>query len=424
MRIFKINSAIVKGSFILLILFNAYNALNFFFHFSMARLLSVEDYRVLGILSSFIYIFSIFSESVQTVVVKYTSNENDLGKIKNIMKRTFKKSFPISISLYAIYIIICFSLSYLIKVSFSLLLFNGLLLLIFFFLPITRGVLQGRKQFKAMGFNMLIEAIVKLTLAIFLVIIFTGTTKTVYGAATAMILSILISSFLSLIPLRKIIISKEKYAEARGMYGYSKPVFTILFILMLFFNMDLFIANIVFNKELAGAYTIASILGKTIFFGTSGIAKAMFPLSSTQEKNASTEKRAKNIFLNALAIMSICIFFALLFIYLFPSIIINLFTGKNIPEAAEVVFYTAFAVSLISLTSLLLFYKLSINSTNRYYLLFIPLVIQAISLYLFSSSLKEFSLAFIASSAFFMIFSYFLLRKSSNFFKSPINKQK
>ena len=69
----KINKALIGGSLILLITFNLYHAFNYFFHFAMARMLTIADYGVLVALYSIIYIFTIFSESVQTIITKYAS---------------------------------------------------------------------------------------------------------------------------------------------------------------------------------------------------------------------------------------------------------------------------------------------------------------------------------------------------------------
>ena len=88
-----INKGVVKGSIILLISFNIYNALNFFFHFAMVRMMSVVEYGILASLFSIIYILAVFTESIQTVITKYTAKETNKGKLKNILKKSFRKAF-------------------------------------------------------------------------------------------------------------------------------------------------------------------------------------------------------------------------------------------------------------------------------------------------------------------------------------------
>lgn len=67
------SNELVKGSIVLFILFNIFNVLNFVFQFLMARMLGPSDYGVFAALITLIYIIAIPSDSIQTVVSKYTS---------------------------------------------------------------------------------------------------------------------------------------------------------------------------------------------------------------------------------------------------------------------------------------------------------------------------------------------------------------
>jgi O-antigen/teichoic acid export membrane protein len=59
----------------------------------MARMLSIIDYGILAALYAIIYILGIFIESIQTVMMKYSSGENDNGRLKSLLKKTLKKKF-------------------------------------------------------------------------------------------------------------------------------------------------------------------------------------------------------------------------------------------------------------------------------------------------------------------------------------------
>ena len=80
-----LSSELGKGAFILLISMSIVNILNFFFHFSMGRMLGPEDYRILAVLMSLIYIYNVPTEAIQNIISRYTSKfnlHNELGKIK------------------------------------------------------------------------------------------------------------------------------------------------------------------------------------------------------------------------------------------------------------------------------------------------------------------------------------------------------
>jgi len=67
-----LNKALIGGSLVLLITFNIFNLLNFIFHFAMVRMLTVVEYGVLASLFMIIYMMTVFSESIQLVITKYT----------------------------------------------------------------------------------------------------------------------------------------------------------------------------------------------------------------------------------------------------------------------------------------------------------------------------------------------------------------
>tara|TARA_Y100000034_G_C6856941_1_gene389575 strand:+ start:191 stop:1297 length:1107 start_codon:yes stop_codon:yes gene_type:complete len=368
-------------------------------------MLSIADYGVLVALYSLIYIFTIFSESVQTVITRFASTERDEGRLKNLFKKALRKSYSISFSLFVAYLLISIPLGFMLKISYPLMAINGLMLFALFLLPISRGVLQGKKMFKALGFNMVAESLTKLILAIALVLL----GWRVFGALTATLLGYVIAFAFSLYVLKPILKQEEKPAKTKDIYHYTKPVFIITFVLLIFFSLDAIIAKIVFSPEVAGYYAIASILGKIIFFGTQPISKAMFPLSA--EDKSKKKKVSFNVFMNSLVFLSIAIIAALSVFYFFPELIIRVFAGRYIPQSSSILFLVAIAMSLLSLTNLILLYKIAAGNLKGYQYLFIFLAIQVFLLFYFSESLFQFSIALVTASAAFFWGSVFLMNE-------------
>ena len=394
---------LLKGSIILLITFGLFNFMGYIFHFAMIRSLSVSDYGILATLFSIIYILALFSESIQTVIAKYSSSAKSNSLLKSLFKRTFKKALKLSFILFIIYLVISIPLSSLLKIDYSLLALNGLIIFTIFFMPISRGIMQGRKMFMSLGLNMIAESTSKLIFPI--IFVFIG--WKVYGAIAGVVLATFISFASSFFMLKDIFKAKEGNANTSGIYNYTTPVFVIIFTILIFFSLDIIIAKIVFSPENAGYYAIASILAKTIFFGTQPISKAMFPLTA---ENKSSGKNKHKIFLNALGIIFILIISSLLVFYFFPDILIKISSGKIIPESSSILLYLGIAMSLISLTNLNLLYKISLGSMKGYFYLPFFIVIEAIIMYVFSANLVEFSLAYITASAIFLWGSSVLIR--------------
>ncbi|MBI5803998.1 oligosaccharide flippase family protein [Candidatus Pacearchaeota archaeon] len=400
----KISSGIFGGSIILLITINLFNALNYFFHFIMVRLLSAADYGVLAALMSITYIFNIFSESIQTIMARYTSRENSNGKIKNILRRSFKKSFKIASALIVFYLLISLFLKSFLNIDYSLLSLTGLAIFAVFLTPVGRGALQGKKRFKSFGFNMIFESVAKLALGIFFV--YLG--WRVYGAILAVIIASFIALLLSFFSLKDIFSSRETKTDSNKIYVYSIPVFVIMFSIISFYSLDVILAKAFFTGEVAGQYAIASVLSKIILFGTLPVSKAMFPLSSEQSKNGKAPKTLLN---KSLLILGLGVTAALLIIGLFPGLMIRIFSGEYYSAASGILLNLSIAMSLMSFTNLILLYKLSVGRIRNYKLMIIFPVIELAMLSAFHSNLNQYSIVLIFVNMLFLFGSFFLLSR-------------
>jgi len=400
----KVNGDLMKGSFILLFSFGVYNFLNFIFQFSMARMLNLSDYGILAALFSIIYMLTVFTESIQIIIMKYSSNESSAGKLKYLIHKSLNKSFIVALFLFGIYLIISLLLKSLLDIPYYLLAFNGLIIFSSLFLPITRGVLQGRKLFGSLGLNMIYESSLKLIFAVFFVFIGWN----VFGAIAGTILGVGFAFGLSFIPLKRILFKKKVHFKTEGVYEYAKPAFFITLIIVMFYSIDIIIAKIVFSSELAGAYAISSILSKSIFWGTQPISRVMFPLVS---KGKSNNKESGTIFTNAFVFLITLIVIALGIFHFFPGLIIKIFSGKEIVESIGILFILGLGTSVISIANLVLLYKLSLNKTKGYAYLFLFVLIEAFLLFYFSANLFQFSIAFMTSSFALLWASLFMLNE-------------
>jgi O-antigen/teichoic acid export membrane protein len=410
----KFDSSIVKGSLILLITINLFNVLNFFFQFSMVRLLTVSEYGQLAALFSLVYILAIFSESIQTVIAKYSSQEDSFGKIKNILQRSIRKSLIFSSVIFFIYILLSFPISAILKIHVSLVILNGVIIFPSFISPLTRGIMQGQRRFTSFGANLIIESFIKLILSV--IFVFLG--LKVYGALFGIISGAFIALLFSFYMINDILKSKNEYINTKGIYKYSFPVFSIMLIVLIFYTVDILIAKALFSEEIAGKYAIASILSKTIFWGTQPVSKALFPISASRK-----DRKDKGAYKTALIIILLIIGPSLLIVYLFPNFLINLFSGRIIPESASILFSLCLATAVLSVANLNLLQRLStgrlignesLNGSYRehtlnFIIFFSFLIIEFALLFYFSDNIQEFSLAFLSSSIIFLIGSQFIL---------------
>ncbi|MBI2629030.1 oligosaccharide flippase family protein [Candidatus Pacearchaeota archaeon] len=376
----------------------------------MARMLGPAEYGVFAVIMALFYFMAVPADSIQTIISKYTSKlkvKNEYGKIKLLLIKSLKRGFIAATILFLIFLPIFFVFSYTLDISFWLVTLSGLMLFMFFTIPVTRGLMQGLKKFKALGTNMVIDSSIKVILAIGFV--FLG--LKVYGAVLSIILGSLIALVFSLVPLKTILNKNKEYSDFHGIYKYSWPVLFVLLAILLMQSVDVIIAKKFFPPEIAGQYAVANLIGKMIFFGTLSISKAMFPLSSEEFEGNGDGKKTKSIFYKSLIIVSgICII-SLLALALFPETIISLLFGEQYLYASNILLNIGIAFSFISLSNLVLIYGLSINKKipTHYMLTFI--LIQAILLFFMRGSLLNLSIGMLISTALLFLGSLVIIRK-------------
>ena len=123
------NDELVRGSIILFVLMSIFNILNYVYQISMARMLGPADYGVLAVLMSFVYIFGIPSEAIQTIISRYTSRFNikkNFGKMKDLAFRSMKKGVFFATIVFVIFLVVAFFLADILKIEYWLLAITGL----------------------------------------------------------------------------------------------------------------------------------------------------------------------------------------------------------------------------------------------------------------------------------------------------------
>lgn len=401
------NSELSRGAIILVVSMNIFWGLNFLFHFSMGRLLGPENYGILAVLMSLVYIYSVPVEAIENLITNYTSKFNlksEIGKIKFLMLKSLKTGFLFSTFLFFLLFILSYFLSSFLKINFWLIVFSNLIVITSFAIPIVRGVLQGRKKFSLYGASLITESILKLLISIALVILGFG----VFGALWGIVFSAVISFIVSLEFNNKIIKSKEERTKFKNIGKDGMNYLITMLVITIIMSLDIIFAKRFFSGEIAGQYAVLSMLGKIIFFGTMAIGKAMFPLTS--ERNYKKEATI-GLFKKSFGIVLVLSSIAVLVYLIFPEIIINMLYGSAYLEFSNYLFYLGIAFGFLSLTNLIFIYGLSINCMKKSPYLFVFIVIQIILFYLFHKTFLQYILAFMVSNAIMFIGAFFMLIK-------------
>lgn len=405
------NDELVRGSLILLIMLGLFNFLNYVFQISMARLLGPEEFSIVAVLMAIIYIFNIPGETIQTIISRHTSKfeaEKSLGKIKNLFVRSLKKGFLLGAGLFLLFIPISFILSKILTIPIWLMILTGLSIFYVFISPIPRGILQGRKEFFRMGGSLVIESTIKVIFTIALVIF--GLKS--YGAVGGVIIACFVSFLVLFLMVKKILKIKSEEQTFTEIYKKSIPILIAMTCIVVMYSMDIILARAIFPPRLAGQYSFVSLVGKVILFISLAISKSMFPISS---QNFDEGKKTSDIFKKSVIIVGGTSLVISAVYFLFPEEIVRIVSlgSMEYVEAAGVLGILATAYTLLSLSNLVLLYKISVNKLKGIYA-YIPIIFVLLEftlMILFNSTITSFSIAFLFANIIMFLYSLWLIKK-------------
>lgn len=401
---------LVRGSFILFVMIGIYNLLNYIFQMSMARFLGPGDYSILAVLMSIVYVFSIPSESIQTVITKYASvfnTQKKYGKIKDLLLRSIRKGSYFALIIFIIYVLISFFVAEFLNIDVWLIIITGLFIFIVFLLPVTRGVLQGRKKFTSLGLNLVLESLIKVILSVVLVLI----GWKAYGAITGVIMGTFLAFLFSFFSIRDITKIKRERAEFQKIYRTNLPILVATLSIVLMYSIDTILARRFFSPEIAGQFAFVSLIGKVIIFASSSIGKAMFPIATEEFERGN---RTSGLLKKSILIVALLSLISLILYYTLPTFIISILSlgSTQYLGAAHILFILGLAYSLISISNIIILYKLSVGKINKSSaVLLIFVVIEVILLSVFNKNLVEYSMSLLLSSVLMFLYSIFLIKK-------------
>lgn len=362
------------------------SVLGYLYHLAMGRMMRPEDYAVIATLLSVFLLVSVVTNSILTVVMRYTAKyqaEGNTGAIATLQHTIGRKMFWAGLCVSIVFAL----LSPLLKDfwhidSLGPIITMSLVFLFVFPAFVYRGILQGAQQFKSLVVSNVAEATGKLAFG--LILVFAG--WYVFGAVAA----IVISTFIGLVTawwfLRKSTKKDVAEIDTKGMFKYAIPVISMLFFTTLLYNIDLILVKHYFVGNDAGYYAALSQLGKIIVFATISIPGVMFPMIATKfEKKENTNK----IFWEAFGIIAAICLLATAIYFVAPDFVIGLLYGSEYLTAAPLLGFVAIFMSLYSISYLVVQFFLSVKDYSVLSPLIIGSVLQIVLIIFFHDSLKQ-----------------------------------
>lgn len=261
------------------------NFFNFLYNAYLSRRINLEDFGLINLLGSFIYLAHVPFGAISRTVTHHSAYL--LGKYENPVKEFWVYNRKKVLKLF---IIIAFV--WLILTPILLNIFQTEKIFPFFiFTPVwiigalaavDSGFLRGTLKFSILAVITIIEAAAKLFLTVVLVSF--GKTDWIY---TALPLSMLVSFFIGWLSVKKVKGRPVSFEDQKQILDFPIHFFNTSILLQLstiaFLGLDVVLAKIFLSPLQASQYVLISLIGKMVYFISSLFGQFLVPLVSHAE---------------------------------------------------------------------------------------------------------------------------------------------
>lgn len=362
------------------------NVGNYFFHVVLYRILGQSNFGLLESSVSILYMLTIPIGTLTIVVIKYVSyykGKNNLEAISHFYQYLIASTFRYGIVISVILLLLSPFLMKLLRIPSPLI----IILLIGTFLigilsNINKAFLQGVMNFFGITVSSISDVSSKLFFSIVLVLLGFG----VGGALFGIILSSILSYFVSFHFIKDLKPKKGDIAEKKEMLLYAIPAFFMSLAITSLYTSDIILARYFLPSVVAGSYAALSILGKVIVFGVSPLIQVMFPFVS---ENHARGRRHSHYFFLSLLFTSIGAVFITTMYFLFPKFIVGfLYATANQTIIKNAGFFGLF-MSLYAVCAVFINYYLAIHKTKPIIAVSIAATAQVAGIILFHNSIEQ-----------------------------------
>lgn len=376
---------------------------SYLYQLFMGRMLSPAEYGTLFSLTSLFMIFTIFSQTIQISIAKFTSRfkvESRPGRIKWLWRTALMQTLLFGLALFVILVLLSPLISRFLNIENNwhcIIVFSSFLLA--FAIPANCGVLQGQQRFFLLGVSTLLLSLLRLSLGALLVYLGFG----LYGGLLGVPLAIFVVFFVTLFFLRGLARGSNEKVEVGGLFSYAGLTLLAFGCFTLLTNMDVVLAKHYLDAENAGNYSSISVLGRIALIAPMGIAIAMFPKSSELFQ---TGKSHRPLLLKAMLFTVLIAGGVVVVYWLFPDSIVNFLLKGEYPMATAYILKYGAAMGLFAISFLLMNLLLSLNKTKVAYCLLGAVLFQLSLIFLFHSNIAQLVNIMLISAALCLVFMF------------------
>lgn len=353
------NAELARHGLILFVALGIANLSNYLFHVVISRLLGPEEYGALGALLTVFIIISVPAGALQTVVARRISVIRAAGDdpaagqtLKSALRAAALFGAGATLVLAALaplgsrflhidsaptYLLAAYALPAVVA-------------------PVARGALQGRLLFGPLAAVVVVSTILRLALGVALV----GTGAGVAGAVGASLASEVIGLAMALLPVRGLVHrAPSAGALPAGILGEARTTMLILGGFWAVASADSFLVRHYFPTDTAGFYAAAAVAAHTVLFLSGAIALVAFPRFAESEGRS---VEARRILFQSLVVVGVLGFSAAGALALFSPLAMRILFGGQFAAGTALLGTLAFAMALLGLTGILVYFHLASKS--------------------------------------------------------------
>ncbi len=375
------STMVLGGSLIMLVGSGMVSVANFGYNVSMARLLGPAEFGHVTAVATLLMLASAVTLSFQLVCAKFIARNTTSAAKALIHDGLMKRAWVVGAAVGVGMILASGAISHLLRLPSPLLVVLLAVGMMFYpALGVKRGVLQGTCNFRYLSGNFVLEALVKLVLAVFLVWAGYGTFGAVGGIA---------ASLLAAFAFARIDFTREGSTEMVTPASFREAMQVIVFFVgqVVLSNIDILLVKYFFAPTEAGLYAAVALVGRLLYFAAWSIVSAMFPVSASSA--VEPDHRPDHVlFTPLLLVFGISVVYTAV-MALFPKAIVAMLFGTGFQEAEPLLSLYATATGLYALSVVLMTYEMSRKIVNTGWLQLIFSGVMVVAISVFHSSLRQ-----------------------------------
>jgi glycosyltransferase involved in cell wall biosynthesis/O-antigen/teichoic acid export membrane protein len=352
------------------------NAIQLVFTVVFTRLLGGAGYGALAVLVSAFLILLVGGQALQVAAARETALGH-LGEGRQLaatLRGWTKQMLMIFVGVTAVCILLRVPISHAIGVpeypfAAAAILPTGVL---WSLLSLQRGVLQGLRDYRAVGTSLILEAFGRLACGLALYALGTGVTGAFLGTPLAMVLTSLALAFEAR---RRIGVSDDDHVvrSLRALLRGAWVPIAGLGLLALLQNVDVIVVKHQVGGDAAGSYAAAAVAAKAVVWVAIGIALQLLPEAT---RRASSGEDPFPILMRSFGVLAIVATPALLLFTLVPEQLLKAAFGPDLTAASNALPVLGLAMTVLAIAYLTVQYMLALGRKGFLWVLGVVVVVE------------------------------------------------